>query len=92
MNYTERLQDSRRKKKRIIAMKNQEPPLASAVIAMRIGCSRQWVDFVYNENLKYTGRVVAGRQRSLKGGQNRSLKQAKNEQSSPKGNKVDPDY
>jgi len=31
-------------------------------------------------------------ERSVKGGQNRPLKQAKNEQSSPKGNKVDPNH
>ena len=57
-------------------------------IAKRVGRTPQYVHKVIKD---WTGTGVAAPEISLKGGQNRPLKQAKYEQSGPKGRKVDPD-
>ena len=50
MDYIEKLLVSQRKKKRIIARRKQG--YSAAIVAEGIGCSRQYVDFIYNEHLK----------------------------------------
>jgi len=86
MNYFERLQESRRLKKRIIAM--HRTGQKQVKIAERIGRTPQYVHKVIKD---WTGTGVAAPERTLKGGQNRPLKQAKTEQSEQKGSKIDPD-
>lgn len=80
MDYIEKLLVSQRKKKRIIARRNQG--YSAAVVAAGMGCSRQYVDQIYKEHLKALAAMgVAVPERSAKLGQRRPLKQAKYGQS-----------
>jgi len=48
MDYIEKLLASRRKKKRILAMRRKG--VKPGQVAKNIGVSRQYVDFVWNQN------------------------------------------